>query len=148
MDDQFYVSLSSDGSQNYFSSNYAGDFTINLPVTLNFNSSDWVCGLCEVEFTPSTDTPKTIFILTDICQESIVNSKTLPLLRVININAGKNRGRTLSLVYEEIFYMPVKQQNFDQIRIYIKNKEGDFVSFADKPLRCTLHFKRWLTRSF
>lgn len=142
MDDHFYISLSSDGSKNYYPSNYAGDFTIKLPATLNLNTPGWVCGLCEIEFMPTNSTPKTLFVLMDICQESIVNSQTLPLLRAISIDTYKSRGKPLSFIYNKVFYMPVKQQQIAQIRVYIKSRDGVLASFTDKPLRCTLHFKR------
>lgn len=142
MDDHFYVSLSSDACKEYYPSNHARDFTIKLPGTLNLDTPGWLCGLCEIEFTPLADCSKTMFVLMNLCQESIVNSQTLPLLRALSISNYKITRKPLSLTYDSVFYMPIRQQQFDQIHIYIKGTNGDLPSFADKPLRCTLHFKR------
>lgn len=118
---------------------------IKLPTTLNLDSPGWVCGLCEIQFTPIPKTPKTVFVLLDICQESIVNSQTLPLLRTLYISDYNISQTSLSLIYDRVFYMPVKQQRIDQIHVHIKSTDDDLPSFADEPLRCTLHFKKVLT---
>lgn len=139
---QFYVSLSSNACKEFYPSNNAGDFMIKLPSTLNFDTPGWVCGLCEIQFTPLPNAPEAMFLLMNICQESIVNSQTLPLLRTLYTSNYKITRKPLSISFDRVFYIPVKQQQVDQIHLYIKAVDNDLLSFTDKPLRCTLHFKR------
>lgn len=142
MENDFYVTLSSDACVAYYPSNNAADFTVKLPYTLNLESSGWLCGLCEIEFFPIGKTPKVMYVLSDICQESIVNNQTLPLLRPLNIASHKIVKKPMSFVYARVFYTPLKQQKIDRIRVYIKGSEHEIPSFAEDPLKCTLHFKR------
>jgi hypothetical protein len=139
----FYVSLFSNGCKTYYPHNNARDFIIKLPNTLYLDDAGWVCGLCEIQFTPNQQTPKTMFVLLDICQESIVNNKTLPLLRTVHFSYSDTQPLQIkSLIYDRVFYLPLKQQRVDQIHVYIKGVNNDVPSFADEPLMCTLHFKR------
>ena len=142
MDNDFYVFLSSDACKAYYPSNKAHDFTIKLPSTLNLDTSDWFCSLCEIEFTPIPKTPKMMMVLLDICQETIVNSKTLPQLRTLCISNYKITRKSMSVVYDIVFYMPVKRLRIDQIRVYIKLEDGEIPSLGSDSLRCTLHFKK------
>lgn len=142
MEDSFYISLSSDACKEYYPSNEPWDFIVKLPSTLNLDNAAWVCGLCEIEFAPLSKTSKTLYVMMDVCQESIVNNQTLPLLRSLYIGSYKIINRPLSCTYNQIFYMPVKQQRVDRIHMYIKGPDDKSPSFGDKPLRCTLHFKR------
>lgn len=143
MDSHFYVHLSSDACKEYYPSNNSLDFTVKLPTTLRLDSPGWFCGLCEIEFAPMPKTSKTMLVLTDICQESIVDSKTVPLLRAVSISNNKITRKSFSIVYDKVFYMPLKQQRFDRIHVYIKSTDGvPLPSFEDQPLRCTLHFQK------
>lgn len=141
-EESFYVCLSSDACKEYYPSNEPREFTVKLPNSLSLDSTGWVCGLCEIEFAPLPKTPKMLYLLMDLCQESIVNNLTLPLLRSLYIGSYRIINRPLLLTYNPIFYIPVKQQRVDQIHIYIKSPDDELVSFGEKPLRCTLHFKR------
>lgn len=142
MDNDFYVFLSSDACRAFYPSNKAEDFTVKLPSTLNLDTSDWFCALCEIEFTPIPKTPRMMMVLLDVCQESIVNDKTLPLLRSLCISNYKVNRKSISVTYDRAFYMPVKRMRIDQIRVYIKLADGEIPSLGIEPLNCTLHFKK------
>lgn len=142
MDNDFFMLLSNDACKTYYPSNNATDFTINLPSTLNFTDPGWRCGLCEIECYPNPKTPKSLFLLTDICEETIVNNQKLPLLRMISLCNYKITRKPLTITYSNVFYRLVKRQSIDQLRIYIKDVSGESLSVELEKLTCTLHFKR------
>ena len=109
----FYVHLQSGDSRAYFPGNKASHFTTKLLETLHLK----VCS--------------------DMCGETIVGKKRLPLLRIINAKK-KN-----SLSFNPVYYMPVRVQEMDKISIEINTADtGEEMEFPTSgTTSCTLHFE-------
>lgn len=120
-----YIYLSSKTSAQY-PENTASDFTIQLPTNI---SGVKECGAVEVKLPVVPKTP--LFICTDLCVESITNSKTLPVLR---------RLAQKTLLPSFITYIPLRAQSFDTIRVYICKESGEATTFAGET-RVTLHLR-------
>ena len=133
MENQFYVHLSSADSKSYFSENLPSRFTTKLPEVL-FLEGHWQVALCSIS-TPKLKrkTDRTL-ICSDLCGESIIGQRRLPLLRVVT-------GRIPSS-FKHLYYIPVRLNEIDRITVYIRTEKLDEVSFADGILTCTLHFKK------
>ena len=120
-----YVYLSSKPSEHY-PENTATDFTVQLPKTI---SGVKECGVVEVGLPIAPRSP--LFVCTDLCEESITNNKTLPVLRRVS---QKNFFPSF------ITYAPLRVQNFDTVRIYICKETGEKVNFIGET-KLTLHLR-------
>ena len=120
-----YVYLSSKPSTTY-SENTASDFTIQLPRTI---SGVEECGVVEVRL-PSTP-KKTLFVCTDLCEDSIVNNKSFQVLRRVE----------LKTVHPNVItYVPLRVQSFDRVRVYILQASGQPVNLTGETT-ITLHLR-------
>ena len=133
MKKQFYVHLSSDDSKEYFTENNSSKFTVILPEQLHLTGS-WEVALCAISYPKLRPKPNKILICSDICSESIIGEKRLPLLEVIT---GK-----LPASFYPRQYIPVRVQEVNQISVYIKDGSGALASFNRGTSMCTLHFKK------
>ena len=112
MEAHFYVHLSSADSKQYFSKNDTSRFTMKLPEILHL---------------------KGLLVCSDLCGESIIGEKRLPLLRVLT-------GR-IPTSFEPLQYIPVRLQETERVTIYINSETGDPASFVAGDCDCTLHLK-------
>lgn len=120
-----YIYLSSKSSAHY-PENTAADFTVQLPKNISGVKD---CGVVEVKLPVVPKSP--LFICTDLCVESITNSKTLPVLRQL----GQK-----TFLPSFITYVPLRVQSFDTIRIYICKESGEKATFAGET-KVTLHLR-------
>ena len=120
-----YVYLSSKVTANY-PENTASDFTAQLPRTI---SGVKECGIVEVRLPASPKNP--LFVCADFCAESIVNSKTLPVLRRVSQK---------TFLPSFITYIPLRVQDFDNIRIYLCKESGEPISLQGET-KVTLHLQ-------
>ena len=120
-----YVYLSSKPSALY-PENTAADFTIQLPRTI---ADVHECGVVEVRLPTVPRAP--LFVCFDLCVESITNSTTLPVLRRI--------GQKIFLA-NFVTYVPLRVQNLDTIRLYIRKETGEKVNFPGET-KITLHIR-------
>ena len=98
----------------YFPGNNTSRFTVKLPEILHLNGQ-WEVALCE------------------ICNESIIGEKRLPLLRVVT--------GTIPASFRTLQYIPVRPQDIERITLDIASATGAPVSFDQGECSCTLHFK-------
>lgn len=120
-----YLYLSSKPSVSY-PDNTAADFTIQLPRTI---SDVKECGVVEVKL-PSTP-QKTLFLCSELCVESITNSRTLPILRRVG-------QKTFSPNF--ITYIPLRAYSFDTLRLYICKESGEPANLIGET-KVTLHLR-------
>ena len=132
MESQFYVHLSSHDSKQYFPRNNTSRFTIKLPEILHL-IGQWEVALCTITLPKMKPQNKKVLVCSDLCGESIIGEKRLPLLRVL---VGK-----VPTSFENLQYIPVRQQDIDRITIYIDSATGSQVSFEAGECECSLHFK-------
>ena len=134
MEAQFYVHLSSADSKQYFSKNNTSRFTVKLPEILHLKGQ-WEVALCTISIPKTKPKQKKLLVCSDLCGESIIGEKCLPLLRVLT-------GR-IPTSFEPLQYMPVRLQDtcIERVTIYINSETGDPASFVAGDCDCTLHFK-------
>ena len=101
----------------------------------------WTVAVTEFT-TESWDAIKKVpemFVCCDICQETIVGGKDIPLLRRVFLGEKTEH----NIIYKLPYYVPVKIGQLQQICIYITDRAGNLVSFLDGPVSVTLHFKKF-----
>ena len=123
----FYIHLQSGNSRAYFPGNKASRFTTKLPETLHLEGR-WKVALCRISY-PKMRNPTKMTVCGDICGETIVGEKRLPLLRIIDAKK-KN-----SLSFNPAYYMPVRVQEMDRIFIEI-NLHYNFPSSTVVKISC------------
>lgn len=101
----------------------------------------WTIGLTEftTESWNSNKKSQEVFICCDMCEETFVGGKDMPLLRRVYLGEKQET----NIIYELTYYVPVKIGQLQQICIYITDREGNLVSFLDGPVSVTLHFKKF-----
>ena len=130
-----YLFLSNtDGIKNQQNVN---DFTIELPSELQLKEN-WYCGLAELNLKIKSET-SIIYVCCDICQDSFVKNRQLPLWRKIHVTK-----KQYNVSYNPIHYVKLSRESVRHIRIYIKDQDLKPTSFANGTLTCTLHLiKQW-----
>lgn len=127
-----YLFLSSQDSKEQYPANTATDFTIELPKVYNLEGR-WECALVEID--PGVNA-NTLYVCTDLCQESYVENTMAPILRRLsNIKKGKKQ-----FEYSVPFYVEVKKTQVDRIRIFIRGG----IDTNNTITRCVLHLRRWM----
>jgi hypothetical protein len=101
----------------------------------------WTVALTEftTESWNSSKKSADVFVCCDICEETIVGGKDVPLLRRVFLGEKKES----NIIYTLPYYVPVKIGELQQICIYITDRAGNLVSFFDGPVSVTLHFKKF-----
>ena len=133
--DQHFIFISSNQSNNIFSLNTNSNFTIELPSLLNLNDY-WEVALKEIWY-KSTEAKEIVDILTDFCNESLVNGNFLPILRRIYIKKGLQYK-----CFDDSFYLPISRKQLKNISFYLKSSDNNYVSFLSGELNITLHLRR------
>lgn len=130
--------LSSDDGKSFYPNNTSYDFRIKLNRTLQFDGY-WVVALTEIRISEKAQKDVELFVCSDLCQDSFVGSSEQPLLRRVFYEDVKNS----NIIYTQPYYVPVKLTDVQQIRIYIKDENGNDASFLKKKVTVTLHFKKF-----
>ena len=120
-----YIYLSSKVTTSH-PENTASDFTVQLPRTLSGKKE---CGIVEVRLPASRKNP--LFVCADLCAESVVNNKTLPVLR---------RVAQKTFLPSFITYVPLRVQDFHTVRIYICKESGEPINLQGET-KVTLHLR-------
>ena len=131
--------LRSTDSSEYFD-NKPNCFRIQLNKQVQLDGY-WTVSLTEFT-TESWDSSKKfqeVFICCDMCEETFVGGKDMPLLRRIYLGEKQEA----NIIYKSRYYVPVKIGQFQQICIYITDRAGTLVPFLDGPVSVTLHFKKF-----
>ncbi|KAJ8310935.1 hypothetical protein KUTeg_011512 [Tegillarca granosa] len=110
--------LHSEDSRAYFPQNTVAAFRVVLDTRLDFKGQ-WYVGLCEVHCTNVTSSGE-IYICTNICGETLLAGKKEQLLRRIVVEKDKD----ISTVFTAPFYLPLTTSTWQDIEIYIKDKQG------------------------
>jgi hypothetical protein len=137
MSQPFHIFLSSLDSLDIHPRNHGSDFTVVLSENICLQG-EWECALLEshIYVTP----PNPWYVCCDLVEESLTGDFKLPILR---------RAKSNTPPFEQLTYIPVKQRDFNGIRIFMRkrnNKPIKTVSTAKHTL-CTLHFRPKRTES-
>lgn len=128
--------LKSTDSSEYFD-NQPNCFRVQLNKQIQLDGY-WTVALTEFateSWDPAKKTPE-VYICCDICEETIVGGKDLPLLRRVFLGEKLEN----NIIYTLPYYIPVKIGQLQQICIYITDRTGNPVSFLDGPVSATLPF--------
>jgi len=133
---QFYVTLFSNSSNEIYMDNTIAAFMIKLaqPIELN-DAENWEVCICEVTFPPP-------LVGTGVAITTVGNSHVLVYCNVISTQyIGSDMVRCLRRfifsttnfenVFDKIYYVPVEQRKFHDIRIGFLLTNGKRVPFKD-----------------
>ena len=132
---QHYLFLSSADGTVFHPENDAKNFIVELNQPLQLNNN-WTCALLDI--TLNIRLPNSADLLNvycDLCDNSVVNLKRLPILRRI---AFQNGTQTFQFPY----YIPISRDQIQRFRIYIADAHGEQQSIHIQSLSCTLHLKK------
>jgi len=145
----FYVTLFSNASRKIYKDNTLAAFTVKLaqPIDLGTNEN-WEVGLCEITCPPPTaGTLKPVLIVGDtnvivycnLISQQFVGENAVRCLRSFIFPSA-----LCQHVFKEVFYIPVEQRRFQDIRIEFLTLQGKRVSFKDSknPTKVILHFRK------
>ncbi|KAJ8311522.1 hypothetical protein KUTeg_010877 [Tegillarca granosa] len=132
-----YILIDSEDSRAYFPQNTVAAFRVVLDTRLDFKGQ-WYVGLCEVHCTNVTSSGE-IYICTNICGETLLAGKKEQLLRRIVVEKDKD----ISTVFTAPFYLPLTTSTWQDIEIYIKDKQGHLSTLIGGKVSLTLHIRRY-----
>ena len=124
-EDSIYFFLSSIDSLNFHPNNKAYNFTVEIAERTSL-SGDWEVGICD--FHASTVINETLYLFSDIVDYIL---RLLP-----QSNSNKYQ------LFNNVYYLPLKNQSFSRIGIYIKNKNLHFASSLTGVVELTLHLRK------
>ena len=83
---KFYVFTSSSDSLTFYPDNQPFDLKVHLP-EISHLSGTWTCSLLDLKCVTTSDTE--LYVFADILEDSLVNSKKLPLIQYVPGEDGK-----------------------------------------------------------
>ena len=128
--EDFYITLSSKDSTNYFPGNNAGHFRVKLHERLKLQGL-WKVALCEFHMSEKHD--ETLVCCSNLTSSYVFGGLLSRVLRLI---------RDKSKTFHEPYYIKVDATEYDMIEIYIRDASMNPVSFDGSESVCTLHFKQ------
>ena len=131
-----HIIVQSNESNDHFPTNTPYHFRIHLESPI-FLQGHWLVALIEFHANSIKKKDVALYIYSNLCKETIVHGKELPLLRRI----AHNSENQWSFLYKTSIYMPVKQRDIYEFEVYIKDAEGNLATFLKEPTVLTLHLK-------
>ena len=105
------IVLSSTDSNVKYVNNTAYDFRVQLPRPIHLQGH-WTVSLTELQIPLNNNNP--LLICTDLCENSIIGEKELPVLRRVI-------PKLKSIEFAHHYVIPVRVKHFQTIRIYIRD---------------------------
>ena len=130
MAEQFYVHLFSGDA-----TTSPGSFRSELPEALLL-PGEWEVALCQLQVPKLKSKTSTLFLFSDICDDSIVGTRRLPLLR----RTALPRRGVVEIYHFQ--YVPVRLQQLRRIQVHVNATVDESASFDIGAASCTLHFKK------
>lgn len=139
--DNFYITLISNNSLDYYSENTLSCFTNQFNKIYNLNS-DWFVGIAEIfynKFNTNEFKKSLIYVYTDIIKPVQVGFSQVRCLRIFT---NPNQNSVQNILFENIYYMPVERNQFENISITLADDIGQKINFENstKPTMVVLHF--------
>jgi len=110
----------------YYPENTAADFTVQLPKTVEDVAE---CGVIELRL--ASIPLEAAFLCTDICQGSLINTHTLPILRRVVQKVSSP---------SHIAYIPLRVTSLETIRFFICGENGQPIQLSGQT-SLTLHLR-------
>jgi hypothetical protein len=146
---QFYVTVFSNASQKLYSDNTLATFTTHKAQPISLDPTErWEVGVCELSCPPpqvgsfrpallvgDTNVP----IYSNLIAPQFVGGNLVRCLRTFITPTQQCHH-----VFENVYYVPVEKQLFQDIRIELLNIEGKRFNVKDNrtPVKVVLHFRR------
>ena len=80
---------------------------------------------------------KSLYLCSDICEDSMLQTTKLPILRSVYINP---KTKKVNRAIENLIWLKVARPTIDSVRLYISDEFGIPVSLVRSNLQCTLVF--------
>ena len=107
---------------------------VHLPKLLYLHC---IFSLLEFNISVATTQPK-LYVCRNLCQDSIVGNRELPLLRLVNLKKAGN------IIYNYPYQVPLRFGEFQDVRVYIRNASNQPVSFLKGLTTVTLLLNKLL----
>lgn len=132
----FNIYLSSADSLSSYPDNRALDFNTLLPERIQLESGGWRCGLTQLVLphTPGnvgTDGEVPLYLCCNICDDSIVGEKKLPVLARVTENHTEP---------SHVTYVKLRTRALSTVRVYLTDRHGAPASLRGGTSYCTLQF--------
>ncbi len=110
------------------------DTTFHLQETLEIER--YRCGVVKLHGELISNTPKrqTLYLCSDLCQDSHVNESKMRALRQFVLFGNGQVDPQIDLP----IWLPVVRRSITSIRMYICDTQGEILSFQGEGLHCTL----------
>lgn len=108
-------------------------FNVKMPDGMDLSGES--IGLAEIHFEMENNID-CFDLCCDICESSVVDSTTLPILRRIHVSSQQEYIR-----FDPIYYIPVIKTKPYIITVYLRSVHSKSNSVPFKRLNCTLHTK-------
>ena len=125
------IVLSSTDSIVKYVKNTAYDFHVQLPKPIHLQGH-WTVSLTDLQI-PLIN--KSVLICTDICENSIIGEKELPVLRRVTPDSEY-------IEFGHLNEIPIRIKHFQTIRIYIRDDNNSPVKLLNHKVTVTLEFKK------
>ena len=128
---------------NIYPTNTPGKFYSKLPNTL-YLDGQWDCALVQFQYINKYvhTTPTSLFVCMDLCLQSIIGNRKLPILRRISNVKNMQSNEIIEATFDHLLYIPLNQKVIDVIEIYITDEKSNPVIFSQGPLLITLHMQK------
>jgi hypothetical protein len=128
--------MSSDQCLDYFNLNTPYQFKSHLRNPLILNGL-WKVALVEADITTNYSREDSLYLHSNVCEESIVDGLEKPLLRRL---ISTSMGNWIT-IFDSPHYHPVRTNIVYNIEICITTEKDQLASFLNNTSTVTLHFK-------
>ena len=112
----------------------------NLAYQLGFGENSFVAGKTQGAYVVNVNyKSNTIYVYSDVVENTPVGDKKVPLLRTITMSSKKKATQTIS--FQHLVYQPVCCSSFRQISIYLRDITGKPVPFERGHVTVVLAFR-------
>ena len=161
---QFYVTLPSNSSADFYPSNTLTSYTTHLVKQINL-TGNWEVALTEIHDNlhrmlglKNRAVNENFFghlpvyvnggfygmyVYCDIAENQFVGDVSVSLLRIVPVKtSGLTQGDIIAPSFNTPRYVPLKQKNFEVIQMDLRTDTGEKVAFQRGKVTTTLHFRR------
>jgi hypothetical protein len=155
--DHFFVTLFSNASQDIYPDNKIAAFTTQLAQPIRLDPSEiWEVGQCELSYSASHGLQQhqpllnnlNVFLnalfYCDLIAPHLIGTTKVRYLRSFRLEPTDYNSEYL---FQNVYYLPLENETFRDIRIEILNQLGELIPFNDSaiPLKAVLLFRRVIT---
>ena len=131
--------LGSEDSNLLYPNNKPYDFLVHLstPVSL---TGYWTISLLEICIERGqgyTFLTSELFVFSNLCDNTVLGGHEVPLLRRVWLKDNKQ-----NIIYQVPYDVPLRIGQFQDVHIFINDKQGNRASFIQDKVSVTVHLKK------